>query len=147
MENISVRTTVKPELIRYTLWKGVSYAVVGSAILIYAISLPIEKLKIWGLPLFLFAGVLFTLGMLPYRKLTRLEKTPDKLLLNANETLTYVKKGKPILTIPLAKIERTAYLERGRMYGIGIEITPHSQEKTLFFPYFSQRSYKTLFNS
>lgn len=165
---MKLRSSIKTSLMRHTLMKGTLLAIVGAGILVYAgIVMPKDTLSLWGLPLLLISGGLITWGMLPYRKLTRLEKKPDELVLT-NSHLHYLPGGKPALTIPQQSIERIAYLDRGTIYGIAIELKHPSPEKVivqnnfnaeqfekrsrerydcdLFFPFFSENSAKILLN-
>lgn len=166
-DTIKIRSSIKPEIMKRTIIKGSAIAGIGASILLLTgIFMPLETLSTWGLPLLLFSGLLMTLGLLPYRKLCRLEKKPDELILSL-KNLLFVQKGKPAMTIPLQSIEKTSYFEKGKVYGICVwlkhpapeKITVHNNafdagwfeqdsrsrfQCDLFFPYFSERGYKEI---
>lgn len=147
-ETIKLRTSIKTPLMRRVVLRGSFLALLGAAILLYAgVVMPVDSLSIWGLPLLLVSGSLITLGLLPYRKLTRLEKKPDELIISENQ-IQYIVRGKSSLTIPQQNIARTAYVEHGNMYGICVWLkhpTPNKNSRyDLFFPYFSEKAALTL---
>lgn len=154
--NLKLRSSIRSSLLRFTLWKGTLMAALGASVLLYAgLYMPVDTLNKWGLPMLLVGGGLITLGLLPYRKLKRLEIKPDELMLSETH-LQFTSQGKLMITIPLQSIDKTAYLEEGRQYGIGVWLKkplprlPSSQQKmqrfgcSLFFPYFSERAYTLL---
>jgi hypothetical protein len=165
-DELKLRSSIHTPLMKSVLMKGSLLAAIGVSLLTYGgIFMPVEELNFWGFPLFLVGGGLITAGLLPYRRLRSLERKPDELLYN-NESLQFVAKGARCLTIPLSSIARTAYMERGLNYGIGVwfknplpaQIVVHNNkfslkrlqgthktyECDLFFPYFSERSYNQL---
>jgi hypothetical protein len=93
------RTSIIPSYKRRCVLKASFAGGLGVAVLVGAGSfMPVSLLEWWGLPIFGAAGALIVWSMLPYRQLTQLENKPDELWLNADESLTYAKKGIPTLT-------------------------------------------------
>lgn len=129
--------------------------------------LPLEKLKIWGFPIFLISMTLITWGLLPYRRLRRLEMSPYRLTLDDKKWLHFAKGTSQQFGIPLCSLERIDYIEKKHDYGIGITLKEPLPKKLvvyinhfslmdfrrkslkrygcdLFLPYFSNRSYQEL---
>lgn len=166
-DTIKVRSSIKSTLMRSIIMRGTFLAILGAAILLYAgVFLSLDALSILGLPLLLFSGGLLTLGLLPYRKLTSLEKKPDELVMD-HSNLSYFLRGKPTLTIPRTIVEKYSYIDRGNTYGIGVWLKHPAPEKIivrnsqfdagwfeqasrtkygcdLFFPYFTERAMQAL---
>lgn len=140
---IKIRSSIKTSLKRYTLLRGSLLAVAGASILLFAGSwLPVDVLKIWGLPLLICGGGLITLGLLPYRKLSRLETKPNEIIVS-DSCVHFVQNGKPMSAIPQKDIQRLSYLEQGRHYGICLLLKKPSGV-SLFFPYFSESAFEEL---
>lgn len=140
METLTLRTTVTSSMLKKTLMRGCIPAFVG--ILLIAIggaTLPPESLQFWGLPLLAIGLGLITYGLLPYRKLSRLQLNPDQIKVFDQDHLLYIKKGTPLLSIPCEAISNIDYLEEKDRYGIVLHAGT-----ALFLPYFSRRSYQEL---
>lgn len=157
---IKIRTSLKNSLIESFLFKGSLAAFLGiTMIILGGAFFPLDLLDKYGIFVFLLGGTLIAAGMLPYRRLCRLETNPSELHLT-EKTLDYIERKKHILSIPLGHIFQMSYIERKNIYGIGIKITGPLPKKInqrsnllktgdqygfdLFFPYFSQRSYSLL---
>lgn len=157
---IKVRSSIKPRLMRHIILRGSIFAVMGSLIFLYAgIFMPVAILSAWGIPLLFIAGGLLAIGLLPYRRLSRLERKPDELAANES-SLIFHHLGRPVMTIPVTSIKRMAYLDHGNKYGIGLWLKDPLPEKIiihdrrykpdasfnadLFFSYFTERSYQEL---
>lgn len=167
-ETLKLRSSVKSSLKKFVLIRGTVLAVLGVCILLYgALFLAVETLAVWGFPMLFVAIALIAIGLMPYRRLCRREKRPDEIVENGNLALHYNMEGRPTFTIPLVSIDRKAYVEKGRDYGIAIwlkqplpqklivfnpnvDMEKYQQESLkrhgsdLFFPYFTERSYKAL---
>lgn len=147
--------SIKTELMRKTLFKGSMIAGLGGIFILFGgVFFDEKSLSSWGLPLFFLAMGLIAAGMIPYRRLTRLEKNPHLVVVNERE-LVFFKQGKKTFTIPLESIDSISYCHSGDLYGIGIVIKKNPQKKViihsrlfdrkrfgcdLFLPYFSERS-------
>lgn len=161
-KTVTWRSSVKPKVLRSTLLKGSLLAGSGALMLLLAGTFfPLSQLKIWGLPILIASLIFITLGLLPYRRLTQLETSPDELQLD-EKALTLFRKKKPLLQLPLSLIAHVHYLENSSTYGLCIHLKSASQEKIklfekalekgtfvregcdVFFPYFSERSSQEL---
>lgn len=167
-EFLVIRSSISSTLLKKTLLQGFAIAFIGSCILLFAGSyLPVELLHKWGWVLFLIALGLITLGLLPYRRLSRLQMRPHELILLDSNHIAFSYKGKKLLTIPLQSIAKMNYISQPKMYGIALwlksvpskpilihqtpkevenirKLSQHMGNADLFFPYFNQRAYKEL---
>lgn len=153
------RTVKKKVLLRGSLIGGLG----ALFIVLSGIFIPKQSLSFWGIPLFIFGFGLITLGLLPYRRLSKMELQPYELRLYENQ-LQYVLKN-VLLTLPLVSIDRIEYQKVNHREGIVIylknqlpeKIVLHSSRnpfsapyefhpngKYLFFPHFSQRTFLEL---
>lgn len=140
---LKLRSSIKPDLMKKALFRGSFLGGMGVIILFFSGAfLPVHILSIWGIPLFFLSMGFITFGMLPYRKLTRLEKVPDELILSSKDLLVYRRKGKVIFTTPLSSIRTCSYKDDESVYGITITLSESGKE--YFFPYFSERAAKSL---
>lgn len=171
METCVLHTGIKASLMRPVLFRGIFLGAVGILLLIgAAVFIPLAEMSLWGPTLFYIGMGCIVIGLLPYRRFTRLEAKPDKLIREGSGHLTYYVKGKKILTLHPASIEKTLYIERGKYYGIGVQLIKAPKEKIcvhtlnfnmrafqeksrrdyscdLFFPYFTERSFQQLLDS
>lgn len=164
---LSVRSTIYPQIMRKTLFRGVFVGLLGILIIIYAgIAIPEKTLSVWGFPLFMLGIGLLTFGLIPYRRLTRLESKPDELIVTDSNDLEFYSKATILMHIPIESIERVEYLKKNQLYGVGVWLKRNQSSKKvvfhpnfdiaafqkradrfgadLFFPYFSERSVKEL---
>ena len=74
--------------------------------------MPLPLLQKWGWLLFLFSLGLITIGLLPYRKLTRLQSKPNELRIVEQGYLEFWARGQCQLLFPLKDIERLQYCEK-----------------------------------
>lgn len=162
---LTLRSTIQPALMRSSLMRGTCLAALGASTLLAAGGfLPSDQMTVWGLPLFLTSLTLITWGLLPYRRLRRLEMQPYQLTVD-DEWLHFTAGGRRRLSIPWASIAKLDYCGKKRNYGIGIVLKKPLPEKIIvhgtntgfsktpwltsagcdiFMPYFSARSYQTL---
>jgi len=166
-ETLILRSSVSSPLMRHVLFKGFSIAFVGILLLVLTgIYLPVTSLKAWGWLIFFFSLALIAWGLLPYRRLSRLQLKPDELIIANGDGLTYVSKGKKVLSFPLDSVRQISCINKPHYYGIAIYFKDSSHspmtiyevavvEKLqrgrrkmkrgdLFFPYFNRRSYDEL---
>jgi len=164
-DSITLRSSIRPDLKKSILLKGSTIAIVGFLPLLYAGTMvPAEYLQFWGFPLFLLSFGMMAAGLIPYRKICKLEEQPNEIILS-NDALQYCENRKRTLTIPISNIDSISKIENGKIYGIGLrlknsesKITLHQPieiekliKKTgktygvdLFFPYFRERSFQEL---
>jgi hypothetical protein len=140
---ITLRTSVKPHLKRIAVLRGTATACLGGLILVATgVFLKPDLLQLLGLPLWILGLLLIAMGLLPYRKLSRLEMHPDTIVIRPEDTLQYNVKGKKPVTIPLATIAKMEYIDISNGYGILLYLK--DPKRTIFCPYFSQNSYEEL---
>ena len=129
-------------------------------LVIWSSFLSLQTLSTWGLPLLLIGGAFITYGLLPYRRLMRLENNPYQIIISESEQLIFFMDKHPLLKIPLKDIEEIAFLDDDHRYGIGLwlkkplsndleylspnqtfeQYRTHCQKEyfcDVFFPYFS----------
>jgi hypothetical protein len=135
---LKLRTSIKPELMRRVLFRGSFLGGFGVILMVASGAfLPVPVLSRWGMPIFLLSIGLIAVGMLPYRKLTRLEKNPDEIIISKDEQLVYLRKGKVVFTAPLSSINSCTYVDDESHYGIKITL---KEGQEYFLPYFSERA-------
>lgn len=138
---LTLRTSVRNQLKRFFVFRGTILGAMGAMLLLLGvIFFPAPQLSYFGGPLFILAGGLMTWGLLPYRKLCRLELSPFELTLMDDEVRYYSKK-EHILSIAVKDIRVISYVDRKRHYGITLKL---QCGKNHFFPYFTERSYSLL---
>jgi hypothetical protein len=167
-EVLIIRSSISSPLLRSTLFQGFAIAFLGVLILLLAGSfLPVAFLHTWGWSLFLISLGLITVGLLPYRRLSRLQLKPNELILVNSNQVVFSLQGRKLLTLPLQSVSQISYISLSKLYGIAIWLKPaplapiiihQLPEKVkklrqqgqrmgnadLFFPYFNQRAYDEL---
>ena len=165
---LTLSTTITSKLLQHTLFRGFFIALLGILMLVIGgIYFSPAFLKIWGGILFLISMLFISIGLLPYRRLTQLQLNPNQLLLTDSLNLTFYAKKKKIFTLPFKCIQRLAYIEQGKNYGIAIWLSSFEDSSIkihyssrliqelkklgikhgnadLFLPYFTKRSYQEL---
>ena len=167
-EVFTIRSSILPSLSYQVLLRGTLLGGVGAlSLLLAGAFLPPQKMQVWG-PFFFLVGLgMIAWGLLPYKRLKRLEEKPYRLSLEGDEWLHFSCGGKALLSIPIGSIESMKYDEKGLIYGIGIVLknpVPHKvmiQDPSfnmirfldwsrkqhgcdLFLSYFSRRSFQSL---
>lgn len=164
---IKLYSSIKPQILKRTLFKGTIMGLVGVSILFLSLFLPLSILKVCGLPLFLVSFMLIGGGMIPYKRLTKLEKQPHEIECNDLELL-FSKGGRAFFRLMLDKIQGIEFIETEEIYGIGIKLKKSSEgcltlltthahfathtttmknhvpELDLFLPHFTYRSFHHL---
>lgn len=138
--------------------RGSLLAGLGASLLFFSgIFAPEKILSRWGLIIFGISMLFIGMGLIPYRRLQRLELKPDEIRVFEDRTLHYFKKGQECFALPLADIQSVEWIDKGHIYGIGLrlkkvlpdleETINRSQKKVgadLFLPFFSNRAYLEL---
>lgn len=89
----------------------------------------------------LIAGLgLIALGLIPYRRLQRLEVRPNELVISEHG-LIYYKGGDLQWKLPYSSIQRLSFQETAWRYGIALDVEGRFD---LFLPYFTKRSFQIL---
>ena len=166
---LKLRSSINSSFKRQKLWQGTLLALAGLGILSYtSLFFSVEYLGIWGFPLFCLGIGLISAGLIPYRRLCRLEINPHEIVLLDEVNIKFNWQGKKTLTVPLISVAKTAYLKKSeKNYGIGIWLKQPAPEKVmvhdtnfnvlcfqndsrrlygcdLFLPFFSEPSYERL---
>lgn len=138
---VTLRSTVYPLLMRFTLLRGTCLAGAGALFLLASGAfLSPDHLKTWGLAIFLVSVALIAWGLLPYRRMRNLENSPYKLVVDDEGTMTFTAKGKIVFMMPVSQVDRADYIEEDRKYGIVITLKEPCPGHDIFLPYFSKRS-------
>lgn len=168
MKRLIIKTSISPPFMRHTLFLGMIFASIGILGLILAsIYIDLADMQRWGWIVFLICLGLITIGMLPYRRLVRLQMNPNELHMVDPSNLQYYSKGQSLLTLPLNSIAKVDYIDRKTIYGIAVWLKPPPNDPVivhqcrhvvdalrqqgqklaganLFFPYFNQRAFQEL---
>lgn len=163
-----IRSTITRTVIKHVLIKGFCIAALGIAcLLIGGIFLGPSHLQKWGWLLFLLSIGMITLGLLPYRRIVRLQLKPNEITLVDADQLIFFSRGRKKLTIPIPSIAKMEYIDHPVRYGIAVFLnkppprplsvheSPQEVEKMryegqkkgeadLFFPYFNRHAYEEL---
>lgn len=85
-ENISSK--VIPHVKRRLLFRGVFLGGLGCLLFFYmGVFASLSLIEVWGLPAFFLAMGLIAWGLVPYKKISRLETHPHQVIINDNELL------------------------------------------------------------
>jgi hypothetical protein len=165
---LTLMSSVKPSLKKSVLMRGTLLGAFGISLWLYGgIFLSIDTLTFWGWPIFFIGGILITIGLLPYRRLTHLENKPHEIIVTDLEELYLSLNGVAYFKISLENIEEMAFLDDDKRYGIGLWIKNPKQKNIIilhpslqldaylkdcqkkyfcdvFCPYFSKRSFQEL---
>lgn len=166
-ETVKLFGTIKTPLLRRVLFRGTALAFIGVSLLTAASTyLPENWLALLGLPILLSGAALIAIGLVPYRRLQRMEKKPSELIIDG-AYLQHVALGKQQLSLPMDSVARIDYFEKDSEYGVALwlkekgegavivhaprldaaSLLQKSRKKygcDLFFPYFSRRAYTRL---
>lgn len=125
MHTLTYYSTVKADVLKKSLFWGTLKATLGLLVMFF------------GGPFLFIPGVLLIgWGLIPYRKLKKLENNPYTIHLTETHLILRTKKS---TAISLNEIEKMEYVD-GMPFGILIT----TKERTLFAPYFSKRTFTDL---
>lgn len=138
---MTLRTSVKPQLLKWVLFLGSFFAILGACLLLFSgIALPVDSLKKWGPLLFLLSLGLIAGGLIPYRRLQKLEVNPDQLVI-LEKGLIYKRAGVQEWQLPFDSIQSADYIDNPWRYGILLHV---ENSWDIFLPYFTKRAYEEL---
>lgn len=156
-EVVTFRSSIHSSLKRYVLLRGTVIASIGVGFLLSTgIFFPIVMLGKWGFLIWMASLSFIALGLIPYRRLSRLETHPYELKIINSSLCVLSLKGKTILSFPLQAVSKMEYLSDHHLYGIGIWLYSSStfsdllkkpsrfSDCSLFLPYFSLNSFKQI---
>lgn len=140
---LALHSKIRPELLRATLFRGMVFAGAGVFLFLAAgTRFPIALLQRVGLPVALIGFFLILVGMIPYKRLNRLETKPHRISCIDGEMI-FSKESKPLFKLPLQTIQEVSYLEKGTLYGLGINLkTPLPKALTVLQ---NKKSFATFF--
>lgn len=165
IDAIKLYSSVKPPLLRKVLFKGTFLAAIGVITLAFTGAfMTKELLEFWGIPILVFSSLCLIYGMVPYRRLLRLETQPSELIVVDDKYLQMIELGKQMYSVPLSMIQEMHYFESGDEYGIALQFKEKFVDKIivhnprlniqkqlqksrshfscdLFIPYFTRRSF------
>lgn len=135
-----LRSSISSEFLKKILIKGTLISGLGMSILVLAGAfLPIESLQRWGIWIFAFAMGCTAWGLIPYKRLQKLQTSPDEIRVTEDHILHYVKNQKEVYRLPLSDIQKVRWIDKPNIYGICLELK--STSKPFLFPYFSKKSF------
>lgn len=119
---LKLRSSIKKELMKKHLFKGFFISLAGVLILLFCgMYLPLSQLRMWGLPLVITAFTLIGCGMIPYKRLSKLELTPHEIHCNAKD-LIFFKRGYPLFKLQADRIDSIDFVNTADTYGISIQL-------------------------
>lgn len=156
-----VKTAVGTQHKKDALLKGILLAGLGMLILIGgSVLLTQEQLSQYGFFIFAIGIAIVSYGMIPYRKIVRLENLPDEIHVNEDHTWVYYRGGKKVAEIPKETIESASFITHDPNYGICVSLKKNPVAKVkvcaeaklqvnkfgcdLFLPYFTERAVNQL---
>jgi hypothetical protein len=142
MNNSStLRTSISPSLLKWRLYLGSFLAGGGAFLLLFSsIYLSTSVLEKWGFLILILGLGLIAIGLIPYRKLQRLEVKPNELILSEHG-LAYYKGGRLEWKLPYDSIRSVTFFESSWRYGIYLDVEGRFD---LFLPFFTKRSFQIL---
>ena len=133
-------SSIKPNLKRYLIRRSLLFVLPGFFLLFYmGVFLKTSALESWGIWGFALSFILISVGMIPYRRIIRLETTPHSLSLDEEGLcFTHAKKGE--IVFPIDQIQAFQFVERKGFYGILLQF---KDGKHFLLPYFSKKTFET----
>ena len=134
-------STVSQGAVVRQLYIGTFLALGGLTLLLWVFYFyPPQQLKKIGCIVFILSCALMAAGLLPVRRLYKLQLLPHKLCLDS-EGITFYKGSSPFFVCVWSEIGAISY--HNSNYSPGITITLKNQ-KSYFLSFFTQKSYDTL---
>ena len=128
---MKLRSVVRSDLLKAELLRGSLVAAPGIGIIIAGgIWIPVESMSLFGVVCLFLGFALIGAGLIPYRRLARLQLQPHEIHIGETGFIFSVR-GKKTLSVPFLAIAGSEYVEKGRVYGVGICLKKSSQEKII----------------
>ena len=142
-----LRSTIKPKLKKNLLLKGTFFSFIGVFIwLVCSVFIPVYDLNYTGWLIYMVGGAFIVFGLLPYKKISRLENNPSEIIVSQDEYLYAFVGGALLIKISLDNIEALKFIDRKNDYGISISLkTPVLEKSEVFLPFFSKVSFSELY--
>jgi len=158
---LQIQTTITHFYLKSILYKGFCYAFLGVLILLIGgVFLPEPLMQRWGWLIYFSAFFFITYGLLPYRKITRLQNKPNEIKLTSRSFLEFWSQTHFQFAIPLHLINSVRYFQKNKKYGMVLKLTDFPEnlrdnlskfyiemdksKKEMIFLYFSKRSCQEL---
>lgn len=136
MDQLKLYSTVLSRVKKRLLFRGLTLALCGALLLsTMGVWAPLSVLEVWGLPTFCLGIFLIGWGLIPYRKLTRLETHPHQLIIDET-SLTFLASRGGVRTYHLSEIKQMNYWESKTRYGLQLEL----ESGRVFLPHFLRNS-------
>lgn len=136
-----LRTSIAAELQRGRLLLGSAIAAPGILLMIWASFLSPQLLARWGVVFALLSILLIALGLIPYRRICRLQLHPNQIALE-EENLTYVIGETPRFRLSKEGVREIAFLKERGGYGIGLWLhLPIEKKITVIDPRFDMQKF------
>lgn len=161
-DTITLRTSIRPKLKQFLLFRGSLLAFSGVSLILYAgVFVGPKALSHWGLSLCFVAFLMMAWGLIPYRRASKMEEQPSELIISEDLSVRYRKQGKESTSFSLRDVDEAIFCEEKGLYGMGLKfkikervptVTPsliftlysHSLKRKyafdLFFPFFTERT-------
>jgi hypothetical protein len=150
MEEIKIFTSLKGSFYRKKMVQGMLIALLGLGIIFFLG--PLVKPPL-GFFILLLGVFLIAFGLIPLRRLSRLDQNPDELIVSGDQ-MHYIAGGKPVFSVPVKNISDLHYVEEANRWGIALTLRdqqdiivhdPHFKPSARFFlPYFERRSFSRI---
>jgi hypothetical protein len=158
------RSSIHSSLKKQTLLRGSFIAALGALLIACGgIFLTVQQLGRWGIIIYGLGIALIALGLIPYRRMCRLEECPDQLVVSEDGLWSYYRRNKLIFTLPQKNIKKIDYIDNKSWYGISIACCTVKKLKMkiydfktakkffckkksaqIFLPYLSRNTYNAL---
>ncbi len=130
---MKVFSVVKADVKKNLLIRGIFLGFCGVGVFIgMGAFASVDTLSSWGIPSFLGGICLIGLGLIPYRKLTRLETHPHQIILDKTALTFHSTYGNEV-TVLYCNIEKITPYETRWRYGLRIDL---KEGVPLFFSHF-----------
>ena len=150
MKKFLLKSSLRQALIIHALKRGSVIGGVGILLIFCAyLFLPKTLLSHVGIWIYLLGCGLIAFGLIPYRRLRRLELNPASLVVDEKGLTLIAQSHKPEVIL-WEEIDSFSYLENKQTYGIGFMLKKKRDtrlklaEVDLFLPYFSKRAFDEL---
>jgi len=137
-------SSIHPSLKRYLIKRSSLFALPGFFLLLYmGIFLSTSSIERWGIWGFALGFALISCGMIPYRRIIRLETKPHCLTFD-KERLCFIHSKKGSVQFPIDQIDQFYFVERKGFYGIRLYLRDGNY---FLLPYFSKKTFNSLVDS
>ncbi len=129
MDTLTIRTKITAQLLKQKLFQGSIFSAIGALlILICGTYLPSSIMSPFGFIIICLALFCIAVGMIPYRRLSKLQLSPHKLLITERDCTVENDKS-ALYSIPLISINTVQFIQKGSVYGIALTFHKPIREK------------------